>query len=409
VSLNRIKLEAPGRLALGLFLAGLASAQAGAQELSPAPPKQRGAFLVPMVTVAETLDDNVFFTQFPEADFVTRVSVGVETGYRSRPFTIDVQASRAGDFFERHPEFDTTRGRTLAQVAITAIPFRPLTVSLFAIYLDTKTPGELNVASGLALGRSLATRVSATPVVEYRLGSLSTLTSSFATAHDTLDGRVADTQTGTFGFDRRITRRDTLGLRYEHRWFYFTGDYPGLSHLAASQKSERSTADVVTFGWMGEVDAQTIVVVRAGPRYGKGEWSAELLGTVKRRVKRGLASVTYTKTQATTLGRTGALDTQSLVGTLALRVAKKLEIASGPGLYRNSLHGAHLVAMRMNVETLWHFSPWFHLGASYSFDLQQPDFGAPGHIRRSAFQVRLLTSPQQKGPAGPTSDEPGLD
>jgi hypothetical protein len=63
------------------------------------------------------------------------------------------------------------------------------------------------------------------------------------------------------------------------------------------------------------------------------------------------------------------------------------------------------MALRLNVETLWHFSAWFHLGASYSFDLQQPDFGAPGHIRRSALQVRLLTSPQQRRPEGPSLEE----
>ena len=104
---------------LGFVLAGLAFSEASAQELTPQPPKQHGGFLVPMLTLAETLDDNLFFTQFPETDFVTRVVLGVETGYRSTPFTVDLQASRAGDFFERHPEFDTTRARTVGQLTRT--------------------------------------------------------------------------------------------------------------------------------------------------------------------------------------------------------------------------------------------------------------------------------------------------
>jgi len=388
-----------GLRVLGFVLAGLAFSEASAQELTPQPPKQHGGFLVPMLTLAETLDDNLFFTQFPETDFVTRVVLGVETGYRSTPFTVDLQASRAGDFFERHPEFDTTRARTVGQLTLAYLPAPPLTISVFACYLDTKTPSELNLVSGLAVGRSLATRLSATPAMEYRLGALSTLTGAFPVAHDTLDGRVADTQTGSLGFDRRVSRRDTLSLRYEHRWFHFTG----------GDRTERSTADVVTVSWLGEVGERTLLLLRAGPRYGKGAFTAELLGIMKRRVKWGLVSVTYSKTQATTLGKTGALDTQSLVATFALRVAKNLEIASGPGVYRNTLRGQHLMALRLNIETLWHFSPWFHLGASYSFDRQQPDFGAPGHIRRGGFQLKLLTSPRQRRPEDPTSDAPRLE
>jgi len=377
-------------LALGCALAAAASAQ----ELAPQPPKQQGGFFVPMLTVGETYDDNLLFTQFPESDLVTRAALAVQTGYRSTAFTIDVQASRAADFFQRHPEFDTTRARTLGQVSLTYLPSRPLTVSVFACYLDTQTPSELNLISGLAVGRSLATRISANPLLEYRLGSLTTLTGALPVAHDTLDGRISDTTTGILGFDRRISKRDTLGLRYERRWFAFSG----------GDKEEKSVADVVTFAWLGEVDERTLLLLRAGPRYGKGQLTAEVLATVKRRVKRGLVTLTYSKSQATTLGKTGVLDTQSIVASFALRVRKNLEIASGPGLYRNVLRGQPLNAMRLNLETLWHFSPWFHLGAAYSYDMQQPDFGVPGTIRRGAFQLKLLTSPQQRRPEPVVTD-----
>lgn len=390
-------MESAGRVRLfilGFALVTLVVPGGSAQELAPQPPKQLGAFVVPMLTVAETWDDNLFFTQFPESDLVTRAILSVEAGYRSTAFTVNLQGARAADYFERHSEFNTTRGRTLAQATVTALPTRSLTLSLFACYLDTKTPSELNLISGLAVGRSLATRVSATPMIEYRLGSVSTLTAAFPLAHDTLDGRTSDTQSGVLGLDRRITRRDALGLRYEHRWFHFTG----------GDKTERSTSDVVTLGWLGEVSENTLLLIRAGPRYAKGAFTAEILATMKRRTSRGLLTVTYSKTQATTLGKTGALDTQSLVASMAWRVAKHLEIASGPGVYHNSLRGQNLNAMRLNLESLWHFSPWFHLGASYSFDLQQPDYGVPGHIRRGAFMVKLLASKAQRRPEDTTAE-----
>lgn len=373
---------------LSLAMLTIPMGSAEAQELVPAPPKQNGAFFVPMLTLSETLDDNLFFTQFPESDFVTRVNLGLQTGYRSTRFTIDAQGSRAADFFQRHPDFDTTNGRSFAQVSMNAQATKSLVLSLFAGYIDTKTPSELNIFSGLALGRSLATRKSITPMLAYRVSSVSTFTAAFSKAHDTLDGRVADTQTWTGGFDRRFSKRDTFGVRYERRWFDFTG----------GDKSEHSTADVVTLGWIGDVSPRTIVLLRAGPRFAKGAVTAEVLASMRRRMKRGLLTVTYAKSQATTLGKTGALDTQSLVATVALRVRRNLEIASGPGLYHNSLRGKSLTAFRFNVEALWHFSPWFHLGGGYSFDLQQPDFGASGKIRRNALHVKLMISPDQRQP-----------
>ncbi len=393
---TRIEREKPGRRwRLGFALALLPLSLVGAQELAPQLPKQQGGFFVPMLTVGQTFDDNLFFTQFPESDFATRLSFGLQTGYRSTPFTLDLQASRAADRFARHSDFDTNNARTVAQVTINAQASKSIALSLFACYLDTKTPGELNLISGLGLGRSLATRASIAPAVELRLGSRSTFIGAFPIAHDTLDGRVADTMTGTAVFDRRISRRNSVSLRYEHRWFDFTG----------GDKAEKSTANVFMLGWLGEVSDRTIVLLRAGPRYAKGAYTAEILASVKRRLNHGgLLTLSYSKSQATTLGATGALDIQSVVATLATRISRKFEVASGPGLYRNSLRGKNLQALRLNVESLWHFSPWFHLGATYSFDLQQPDFGASGKIRRSALTVRVITSKEQRRPEDPTSE-----
>jgi hypothetical protein len=159
-------------------------------------------------------------------------------------------------------------------------------------------------------------------------------------------------------------------------------------------------------GWQRDLGERTLLLLRAGPRNAKGAFSPELLVSLKRRAQRGHFSLTYAKNQATTLGKNGALDTQSLVVSFVSRPARTLEIAAGPGLYRNSLRGLQLVALRLNAETLWHFSPWLHLAASYALDLQQPDFGATGHIRRGALQAKLIVSPPQRRVAPPITVAP---
>jgi len=385
-----------GVLALTLAF-GLGDAPA--QELAPPPSRQRGAFLVPMLTVSETFDDNLLFTQFPEGDFVTRATASVEMGYRSTAFTFYTAASRAGDTFSLHPEFNTTDARTFGHVALAYMPSRSLTLATTAIYLKTLTPSELNTLTGLSVGRSLAERAAVIPTMEMRLGQFSTAIGFFTLSDDTLDGRFAGTRTGGLAIDRRLSGRHTVSVRYERRWFSF-------SRKDSFRDREKSTADVLTVGWMTDLDAHTVLSLRAGPRSAKGRVNPEVLASVKRRLKHGRVSLTYTRNQATTLGKVGALDTQALVALYTVRVARELEISSGPGVYRNALRGFSLSACRLNVEALWHFSHFFYLGAGYALDMQQPDFGADGLIRRGALGARLIVSPPQRRLESPTDVVP---
>src|SRR5262245_157672 len=70
---------------------------AAAQELEPQEPKQQGRYLVPMLGLRESFDDNLFLSARPQADFVTRASAGVQAGHRSAPFAIDLIASQSAD------------------------------------------------------------------------------------------------------------------------------------------------------------------------------------------------------------------------------------------------------------------------------------------------------------------------
>ena len=62
------------------------AAPAAAQELQPQEPKQQGRYFVPMLGLRESFDDNLFLSARPQADFITRASLGAQAGYRSAPF-----------------------------------------------------------------------------------------------------------------------------------------------------------------------------------------------------------------------------------------------------------------------------------------------------------------------------------
>jgi hypothetical protein len=377
------------------------AAPAAAQELQPQEPKQQGRYFVPMLGLRESFDDNLFLSARPQADFITRASLGGQAGYRSAPFEIDALGSQAGDRFERHPTLNTPRARLHGQLTLRYSPNRRFSLNGSAVYLETQTPSELNELSGLAVGRLQGRRVGALPWAEFRISQFSSVMASYSLSNDTLDGRIADTHAGALSFDQRVSRRDALQLRYERRFYHFEGEFgfPGPSNAVVTEfVDERSRADVVTLGWTRELDDRTLLLLRAGPRWAQGRVAPELLVTLKRRVKHGKLDVAWSKGQSTALGRLGVLETHSLVALYRARAGQALEVAIGPGLYRNTLRGQPLAAVRLNLETLWRFSNSLHLGAQYAFDLQQPDFGGAGHLRRGVLHVRLIASPPQRRP-----------
>lgn len=361
----------------GLVLAGVTSGEARAQD---------SRYLIPSLTVSEFYDDNLFSTPSAvESDYITRVGLGLEAGHESTPLTVIGRASLAGEVFDKHKDFNTARARTEGQLSLSYLPNRRLAFAFAGEYLETQTPSELNDLSGLVLGRARARRWSAAPSVAFRLGRRSNLTGELSQTNDTLEGGFTDdTQTAGAAFEHRVSTRDILSLGYLHRRYSFS-------------TRETSNADLALLGWTRDFGARTRLTLKGGPRRtSSGDVGPELEGLLRHRLKRGELSLTYLKTQATTLGQGGVLDTDSLVLGLSLRPAKWLEIIAAPGAYRNRQPGLEINAYRVHLETLLHFSRWFHAGTAYSFDLQHGNFGAGGdRIRRNVFEARLLISPQR--------------
>jgi len=360
-----------------LALACVAAGEARAQD---------SRYLIPSFIVSEFYDDNLFSTPGDvESDYITRLGVGLEAGHESTPLTVIGRASVAGEIYEQHKDFNSALARTEGQLSLAYLPNRRLALSLAGEYLETQTPSELNDLSGLVLGRARASRWSVAPSLAYRLGRRSNLTAELSQTNDTLEGGFTDdTQTAGASLEHRVSSRDVLSLGYLHRRYSFS-------------TQESSNADLALLGWTRDFGSRTRLTLKGGPRRtSAGDVGPELEGLLRHRLKRGELSLAYLKTQATTLGQGGVLDTDSLVLGLALRPSKWLEILAAPGAYRNTQPGLKVTAYRVHLETLLHFSRWFHAGAAYSFDLQNGNFGAGGdRIRRNVFEARLMVSPQR--------------
>jgi hypothetical protein len=356
-----------------LGLAGIASSDARAQDR---------AFWVPSFALSETRDDNVLSTLSErESDFVTRLRLGLEAGYGSTRFTIGGRGSVAGDLFDRHSALSSARARTEGDVRL-RFRARRLRLFLDTGYLETQTPGELNVLSGLEAGRARVRHWSANPALTYQLDSFLSLVGEVSATDDRLEGGAADnTQMGVVGLGRRIGPRDAVSVAYTHRRFSFN-------------TGESSTAEVAAFGWTRDVGARTRLVVSAGPRLAAGKVVPEVFASVRQRMGHAGLALAYSKTQTVAIGQPGAFDTDSLLAVFDLRPVHWLEIASSPGVFRNSHPGLRATSYRLNLEARWHMSRSLETTVSYGFDLQRGTLVAPdGQIRHGLLRISLVASP----------------
>src|SRR6266545_2919273 len=142
---------------------------------------QTGWVILPSFTLAEEFDDNVFVsTTDPQSDFITRMTPGLQLGYRSAPFTLLASGSIDAEIYAKNPELSDAANRKRAALEMKYLPFRLLTLSLKVTYFETNTPSELVPTTGLQLGRTRATQIAVIPAAIYQITSVDTATASYA-------------------------------------------------------------------------------------------------------------------------------------------------------------------------------------------------------------------------------------
>jgi hypothetical protein len=321
---------------------------------------QSGFFATPSLSLAEVYDDNLFFTPSQrEEDFISRLSPAIEAGYRSAALTLLGRYTLDAESYAQHSELDTTRARTQAAMDFRYQPTRLLTLS--ADLNDTKTqmPGELNLETGLQLGRARAERLSIAPAAAYRFGPLTAGTAAYTFTRDKLEGGMgADTHTAALSLDRRISQRDTMSLAYTFRQFLFDGQ-------------DTTTAHVVTLGGTRAITPQTTVSLVGGPRFSEGSIDPEVSASIRHVRKRGELSLNYARSQSTVIGQAGAVATETFGATAAYLLGPSWEIQAAPSFLSSRRGALQADVYRMNLATSYRITKSLSLNGSYQFNSQR--------------------------------------
>src|SRR5439155_20882239 len=119
----------------------------------PASARAQGLFqMSPLFSTAEEYDSNLFSAPADrQADFIARVSPGLESSYKSPVLTVAGRYTFDVERFARHPELTTMDARQRAGATVTYRPAPRLAVAADAELVKTQTPAELNALTNVTL------------------------------------------------------------------------------------------------------------------------------------------------------------------------------------------------------------------------------------------------------------------
>jgi hypothetical protein len=338
----------------------------------------------PLFSTAQEYDSNLFYTSFNrQADFITRVSPGIESTYRSPVlmmlgrYTFDVER------FARHPELTAMDARQRAGTSIAYRPTQRLAVAADAELLKTRTPGELNALTNITLGRARAERVSAHSSLTRQLDLVTSGTIDYLfTADHIAGGPAISNHAATLGVDRHRSARETISVAYRFHQFMFD--------------TSTATSHAISLGWTRAITRRASVSISGGPRVTDGSPAADLSASVRHQFKSGAVSLGYARTQTTIIGLAGVTDTQSLSATAEWNARPSLQMRLSPAVFRSAQPTVHADVYQLTGSVARRIAPTLSLEVALNAYLQRGDLYtrlAGETIPRQNMVVRLVAAP----------------
>jgi hypothetical protein len=293
--------------------------------MAPVGARAQGTDLVsPLFGTAQEYDSNLFSTATDrQADFITRVSPGLESAYRSPVLTMVGRYTFDVERFANHPELTTVDARQRAGATVMYRPTPRLAIAADAELLKTHTPAELNALTSVTLSRARAQRVLAHSSVTRHFDMVTAGTIDYLFTTDRIAG-APDIRSHalTIGAERHRSQRDVVSVTYRLNQFQF-GTSSATSHTAS-------------VAWTRAITQRASMTLGGGPRATDGSLAPDLSASLQYRLQRGEWSLAYGRTQTTVIGLAGLADAQSLTATAAWRPRPSLRLRVSPAVYRSA-------------------------------------------------------------------------
>ena len=359
----------------------------------PPAARAQGIFqMKPLLTTTQLYDSNLFFTRTDrQADFITRVSPGVLSGFWSPLLTVRGRYSLDVERFADHPELS---GMDARQQAVLDFAYRadaPTALSGGAEYSSTHTPSELNAETGLIPSRARADRMGAHSQIVRHLDPATAGTIDYQFTQDRIEGGIAVlTHAATIGANRRLSSRSTVSADYRLHQYYFGMSSP--------------TSHELRVGWTRELTERSTFAIDGGPRVTDGSVAPELSASILYQFGPGALSVAYARTQTTALGLAGIAETQRVSATATWSPQRSLRMQISPAFYRSAQPGLQADVYHLAVDVARQIAPGLSLAAVVNTYLQRGRFSASlanETIPHQEVMIRLVVEPARSHALAP--------
>jgi hypothetical protein len=228
-------------------------------------------------------------------------------------------------------------------------------------YVDTDTPADLNLQTGLASVRVRAQQLTFQPSASYQISPrLSVRASYLSTIGQLAGGPGMRAQFQTVGLEQQMSPRDGVTLNLERGLYTF--DLKGAK--------TRTDTYALRAGWTRDLGTRTRVVLEAGPRFTDGSPAPELSAAVTRTWKSSSIAISAQQTQTTVLGFVGTVEARNLQARYAYAPTRMLTAYVAPAVFRTIYHDVEATVYRIGLGARYALTPLVGLDVMYSLDSQ---------------------------------------
>jgi hypothetical protein len=359
------------RVALGCFLIqGCAPSMVRGQE---------ALRLEPSLRVSQVYDSNLLFAaDGRQDDFITRISPGIDTAYRSAVLSFTGDYSLDAERFAEHSSLTGVNAHR-TRVSTTYKPAPRFELAAEGAFMRTQFPGELAPGTGLVLRPAPALRFFVHPSAARQLDQRTSADVDYSFTDDQIVGGMRfRAQSTSIRLQRRESERTTASIRYElDRFDFNTGT--------------ASTSNMLTLGWTRSMTRDLSIALTGGPRIDNRRLEPELTAGMQARVRTGDLSLAYSRSRAPVIGFTSAAQTDTLRGSVAFMPWRHARVQVMPSVYRVVTGDRHARISRLGVEV----SPVTSLRAEYDVSLQNGDIystALPSAFSRHVLSITFIRS-----------------
>jgi hypothetical protein len=315
------------------------------------------------MATAQIYDSNLFFTSMNrQSDFITRVSPGVLSEYRSPLLALRGRYTLDIDRFASQGELSGTDAQHGA-IDFSYHPTRRVALAANAEYLTTHTPSELNTETGLSLSRARAERVTAHSSFTRSLDRSSVGTVDYVFTQERVAGGIEIlTHAATIGANHRLSLRDTVRADYQLHQYFF-----GAAAL---------TSHGLRFGWTHGITGRSTFSIDGGPRVTDRSPAPELSASIRYQFSPGDVSLAYARTQTTAIGLVGIAETQKVSATATWRPRKSLRMQVEPACFHSVHGGLQADVCRLSLGVAYQIVPGLSLDSVMTADVQHARLSA---------------------------------